>query len=387
CPARLCLPQSYCMGSTQGAVCNPSRHMLLSGMSLYRYKPKQKEGTFGDVMKKAGYVTWHIGKRSNTAQEYHKAFDHSSYVNDNKERSSGYHGRAAADAAVAFLKKDWDRKKPIFMYIAFEGPHDPRVAADEWMKLYQRDKNYKPFHPFNNGELFIRDEKLAPWPRTEETVRKHLHDYYGCISSIDHQIGRIFATLKELGQFDNTIVVFSADHGLAVGSHGLFGKQSLYEHSMKSPLLFAGPGIPKGHSDALVYLYDIFPTVADLVGAKVPEGLDGKSLVPVIQGKKEAVRDTLFLSYRNVMRAVRKGEWKLIRYPQVNISQLFNVVHDPDELVNQADDPAQKERVAEMMKLLEAEQKKYGDTQPLSVDKPQPAKVDEKFFEEGAKKK
>ena len=132
----------------------------------------------------------------------------------------------------------------------------------------------------------MRDEKLAPWPRTPDVVRQHLHDYYACITSIDHHIGRILGTLTKTGDLENTLIVFSSDHGLAVGSHGLFGKQSLYEHSMKSPLIFAGPGIPRGRSAALAYLYDIFPTVCDLAGVVVPPSVDGKSLVPVIRRRE-----------------------------------------------------------------------------------------------------
>ncbi len=382
---------AYCMGSTRGAVCYPSRHMILSGMSLYRYDPQKREGTFGDVMRKAGYVTWHLSKRGNTAREYHKAFEYSDYLNDQKERTSGYHGRTAADRAVAFLKTGWDRRRPLFMYIGFAGPHDPRVAAEEWMALYQRSKiplpaNYLPFHPFNNGEMLVRDEKLAPWPRTEDVVRRHLHDYYACISSIDHNIGRILKTLDELGERERTLIVFSADHGLAIGSHGLFGKQSLYEHSMKSPLIFVGPGIPKGQTEAFAYLMDIFPTVCDLVNVPVPEGLDGKSQAPVIRGGA-AVRDTIFLAYRDVQRAVRRGRWKLIRYPQVNVTQLFNLKEDPHEVHNLADDPAHHDVVREMWALLEAEQKRFDDTQPLRVAHPQPAAVDLSFFRQAEKAK
>jgi arylsulfatase A-like enzyme len=374
---------AYCMGSTVPAVCNPSRHMLLSGRSLYRYDPKRKEGTFADAMNAAGYVTWHVGKRGNTALAYHKAFQHSSYLTDVKERTSGHHGREAIDRALAFLK-GWDRKKPLFMDIEFEGPHDPRVAAAEWLKRYDRDKiplppNYLPFHPFDNGELLVRDEKLAPWPRTRDEVRKHLHDYYGCITSIDHQVGRLVAALKEMKEHDNTVFIYSSDHGLALGSHGLFGKQSLYEHSMKSPLVFAGPGVRKGDSDALAYLFDIYPTAAELAGAKVPGDLDGKSLVPAMKDGK-AGREAIFLAYRDVQRAVRRGDWKLIRYPKVNITQLFHLRDDPHELKNLADDPGQAERVKELMALLASQQKHHGDRVPLSVEKPAKAAVDETFF-------
>jgi arylsulfatase A-like enzyme len=380
------LTSAYCMGSTMPAVCNPSRHMVLSGMSLYRYDPMKVEGTFGQAMREAGYVTYHLSKRGNEAREYHKAFEFSGYLNDQDDRSSGHHGRSAANQVIEFMKNTWDREKPLFMYLGLEGPHDPRVAAKEWMDLYEREEiplpaNYRPFHPIDNDELLVRDERLAPWPRTEDEVRRHLHDYYACISSLDHQIGRILQTLRELGEFENTIIVFSSDHGLAIGSHGLFGKQNLYEDGMRSPLIFAGPGIPHGRSDALAYLFDIFPTACELAGVEGPQGLDGKSLAPVIRGEKAGVREAALLAYMKGQRAVRRGDWKLIRYPQVNYTQLFNLKNDPHELTNLAEDPAYAQKRDEMMELLAAEQKQYGDTQPLTSANPKPAAVDLSFFE------
>jgi arylsulfatase A-like enzyme len=250
------------------------------------------------------------------------------------------------------------------------------VAAEKYMALYERDKiplpkNYLPLHPFNNGEQFVRDELLAGFPRTEDEVRKHLHDYYATITAMDHHIGRLFAALKQLGMYDNTIFVYSADHGLAIGSHGLFGKQNLYEDGMKPPFIFAGPDIPKGETQALAYLYDIFPTIVDLVGAAIPSGLDGKSLKPVIEGKASGVRDTLFLSYRDVQRAVRDNRWKLIRYPQVNVTQLFDLERDPHEITNLADRPEHAERIKSLTAEMQRWQKELGDTTPLVVEKPQ----------------
>jgi len=376
---------TYCMGSTMGAVCNPSRHMLLSGMSLYRYNPKQRDGTFGQVMRKAGYATYHLSKRGNTAREYHKEFETTGYLKDNVERTSGHHGRTAANRAIAYLKKDWNRDQPLFMYLGFTGPHDPRVAAEEWTELYDRDSiplpsNYKPFHPLDNHWMTGRDEALAPWPRTPEIVRKHLHDYYACISSIDHHIGRILQTLKDLGEFENTIIVFSSDHGLAIGSHGLFGKQNLYEHSMGAPLVIAGPGIPHGSSAGFAYLLDIFPTVCDLVDVESPQGLDGRSQAPVIRGDKQKVRETIFLAYEDGQRAVRQGDWKLIRFPQVNFTQLFNLQDDPDELHNLASEAQHGGKVEELMTLLADQQHTYGDTQPLTSKSPGEAHIGIEFF-------
>jgi arylsulfatase A-like enzyme len=197
---------------------------------------------------------------------------------------------------------------------------------------------------------------------------------------MDGHIGRLLGTLKELGQLDNTLVVFSSDHGLAIGSHGLMGKQNLYEVGMKPPLIFAGPGVPKGRSGAFAYLLDIYPTVCDLCGVPVPTGIDGVSQAPVIRGEKASVRDVIFLAYRDVQRAVRQGPWKLIRYPQVDRTQLFNLDRDPDEITDLAGDPKYADKVKEMMTLLQQQQEHYGDKQPLTVPNPKPAAVDLSFF-------
>ena len=163
------------------------------------------------------------------------------------------------------------------MYLAFGNPHDPRVAARKYLDLYDPDriplpKNFLPVHPFDNGELVVRDEQLLPWPRTAADVRRTLHEYYATVTALDFHIGRLIRALEEPGRLDDTLVIFSADQGIAVGSHGLLGKQNLYDHSMKVPLVLAGPGIPRGRSDALVYLFDIYPTACDLVGARSRDG-------------------------------------------------------------------------------------------------------------------
>lgn len=368
---------AYCLGSNIPAVCTPSRNMLLSGHAYFRWKGPQAPAdgpSFAAAMKAAGYETYHHGKRGNTSLNLQKHFDHSAYLNETKERTSGQPGKAIADAAIRFLG---ERKadKPFFLYLAFEAPHDPRVAAKEYLDRYSPEKlplpaNYLPVHPFDNGEMLVRDEKLERWPRSEAAVRKHLHEYYAVITGLDFHIGRLLAELRRRGLEKDTIVVFSSDHGLAVGSHGLMGKQSLYDAAMKSPLVFAGPGVPKGGSGALVYLMDIFPTVCDLCGAKTPAGLDGNSLAPILAGKRTTVRDTLFLAYRDVQRVVRDDRWKLIRYPKINRSQLFDLKADPHETKDVAADPANAKRIETMTGMMREWQKKLGDAAPLSVAKP-----------------
>jgi arylsulfatase A-like enzyme len=390
------LANAYNLGGNVGAVCTPSRNMLLSGRAYFRWQdtippggsPAQRgllaPGAAPNLplsMRDAGYFTYHHGKRGNTAPLIQAQFDVDKYLKDDLgDRQDGEPGRQIVDEAIGFLEQRAGKtgERPFFMYLAFGNPHDPRVAARPYLDLYDPDEiplppNYLPVHPFDNGEMTIRDELLSPWPRQPDEIRKTLHEYYATISGLDHHIGRLLATLDQLGLADDTIVIFSADQGIAVGSHGLLGKQNLYDHSAKAPLILAGPGIPRGRSDALVYLLDIYPTIVDLVGGTVPEGIDGLSFKPVISGRVSGIRRDLFLAYRNVQRAIRDDRWKLIRYPDVDVTQLFDLDADPDELRNLAADQAQATRVAEMMAALRRWQERLGDRSPLEVTAPQPA--------------
>lgn len=373
---------AYCLGSHSPAVCSPSRNMLLSGQAYFRWKGPQAPANgpnWPTAMNHAGYQTYHHGKNGNTAPAIQKLFEINQYLHhDEQERRCGEPGAEIVDAAITFLEKRAS-DRPFCMYLAFGNPHDPRVAAQKYLDLYPRDqiplpKNFLPLHPFNNGEQLVRDERLAPWPRTEDEVRKQLHDYYAVISALDGHIGRLLKVLEERKLLENTLIVYSADHGLAMGSHGLMGKQNLYEHSMKSPLVFAGPGIPPGETQALAYLLDIFPTICDLTSTPIPAGLDGRSLKPVIMGKAPRVRETLGCAYRDVQRSIRDDRWKLIQYPQINRTQLFDLRADPDERHDLAASPEKVGQVTTMMKKLTQWQGEVGDTLPLTSSNPQDSK-------------
>jgi arylsulfatase A-like enzyme len=386
------LTNAYCFGGNSPAVCTPSRNMLLSGNAYFRWKdfvppgtPAARKGLLapGDPpnlplsLKNAGYLTYHHGKRGNTAPLIQARFEVNKYLkDDDAERRSGEPGQEIVDEAIAFLRANRD-PRPVFMYLAFANPHDPRVAAPKYLDRYDPEqvplpKNFLTIHPFDNGELVVRDERLLSWPRTAADVRRTLHEYYATVTALDFHIGRLIQALQDLGQLDHTLIVVSADQGIAVGSHGLLGKQNLYDHSMKAPLVFAGPGVPHGRSDALVYLFDIYPTVCDLVGAQVPEGIDGTSFRPVLDGRA-AARSELMLAYLGKQRAIRDARWKLIRYPAVDVTQLFDLRADPDETRNLADDPAQRVRVADLLRGLARLQQHYGDDLPLTAANPRPA--------------
>jgi arylsulfatase A-like enzyme len=196
-------------------------------------------------------------------------------------------------------------------------------------------KSFRGEHPFDNGELKIRDEMLAPFPRTPEVVREHLADYYAMITHMDAQIGRILEALERTGEARETVIVFGADNGLAVGRHGLFGKQNLYDHSVRVPLVLAGPGVERGKRvDSLCYLHDVYPTLCQLAGLPVPETVQSRNLLG------GGGYESLFFADRNLQRGVRQGRWKLLRYyaPASERIQLFDLAKDPDELADLSED-------------------------------------------------
>jgi len=370
---------AYCMGAMVGAVCLPSRTMLATGRSLWRIpeNPRAKIAPPGVpllpvLLNEAGYVTFHCGKAGNACTFSNAAFR----TNITMEKRSADSATECGNHAVEFLKNH-EGAKPFFMYLAPPVPHDPRLAPAEFVSFYDPakitlSKNFMPQHPFDNGELRIRDELLAAFPRAPEEMRQHLADYYATISHMDYQVGRILDAVQERGWSDNTVVIFSSDQGLAVGGrHGLMGKQNLYEH-VKPPLVFAGSGIPHGRSEVLVYLYDLFPTVCELAGALVPPVVEGKSLLPVIHGRQAKVRDRLFGAYKDCQRMVRDDRWKLLAYNAggVKNTQLFDLANDPDELNNLAADPKYAAERARLEKLLAQARKEFGD--PIDFDATSP---------------
>jgi arylsulfatase A-like enzyme len=227
--------------------------------------------------------------------------------------------------------------------------------------------NYVPEHPFDNGEMVVRDEKLAPWPRTPEDVRRHTAEYYAMISHLDHQIGRVLHALEASGRADNTIIVLAGDNGLAIGRHGLMGKQNMYDHSLHVPLVMSGPGIPENQrSDTLCYLLDIYPTLCELLEIPIPVTVEGQSLVPALRTPGTTIRETLSFAYRGVQRAVQDARHKLIEYVVQGhrTTQLFDLHADPWETHNLVDEP----RLAETLSRLRAELERYAaeldDNQP-----------------------
>ena len=394
--------RAYCMGSMGGAVCIPSRAMVNSGRSLFRIKDNL-EGIpiLPELLRQAGYTTFGTGKWHNQSDSFLRGFeqgravffggmsDHTRVPVSNVDHGrlsepslgEGFSSTLFADAAIQFLE-NYDFSRPFYLYLAFTAPHDPRQAPEGYLDMYDPSAvplppNYLPQHPFFTGWMTGRDEQLAAWPRAPEVIRSQLAEYYGLITHMDFEIGRVLEALERTGEADNTLVVFAADHGLALGSHGLLGKQNLYEHSTRAPLFLVGRDIPQSvSSTALVYLMDLFPTLAELAGISLTEPVDGQSLVPILRGQEDEARDSIYTAYEDVMRAVRGPRWKLIRYPHINRTQLFDLESDPHEMNDLASHPDQGSRIEALTALLAQWQQRLGDNLPLTAETPREAEID-----------
>jgi arylsulfatase A-like enzyme len=371
-----------------GAVCQPSRAMLMSGRSIFRVREDLKDTpTWPEQLRKAGYRTYMAGKWHNGEASATRVFPEAGAVflggmtdpfavgvvdiEGGKAVRRRKEGRFAAevfaDAALGFLRRQ-SAAEPFCLYVAFTTPHDPRTAPEEFRRRQDPARlplpsNFLPRHPFDNGELEVRDEKLLPWPRTPEAVRGEIADYHASIEATDFQIGRVLTELDRLGLAEKTVVVFAADNGLALGSHGLLGKQNLYEHSLRVPLVVRGPGIARNRrSDALCYLSDLAPTLCRLAGTEPPEGHEGVDLVPILRGEPDAKgRDQLFGAYRELQRSVRDARWKRIEYPKIGRVQLFDLKNDPDELRDLAAVPAHAATLRRLERALQEQRKALGD--------------------------
>ena len=394
---------NYCFGGNSGAVCVPSRAMLHTGRNWFHVDNSMNNAqTLGCLLGENGYVTFATGKWHNGEPSFQRSFqqgkaiffggmaDHTQVplkdledgelVND--RIGEKFSSELFADAAIDFLQQPRG-DEPFFCYVAFTAPHDPRQPPLKYRQMYYDERpplpvNFLPQHPFDNGHMAGgRDENLAAWPRSRDVISDQLAEYYGLITHLDEQIGRIIDVLEQTGEADNTYVIFASDHGLAMGSHGLLGKQSVYEHSMRCPLIIVGPDIPGGQSSfAFTYLMDLYPTICELAQVTPPADLDGQSLKPLWTGEATHVRDAVFLPFQKIMRAVRNERWKLIQYPEINHTQLFDLLNDPDEMVDLAGDPQYREVVEQMFQLLKRSQELAGDEQPLTTAHPKPKEID-----------
>ena len=372
---------------TSGAVCMPSRAMLHTGRTLFHL---DREGQsipedhvmLGETLQSAGYRTFGTGKWHNGPRAFARSFtdggeiffggmqDHwnvpahsfdptgqyasrtmkvNNCMLDNAESQfisdhvvAGKHSSELFCEAAAGFINGYSDPNPFFTYISFMAPHDPRSMPKEFREMYdpatiELPENFMAHHPIEYGNTSCRDELLAPYPRTPDVTKQHIADYYGMISHLDHQMGIVIKALEDKGVLDNTIILFAGDNGLALGQHGLFGKQSNYEHSIRVPFIISGPSIPSGERrDAYMYLLDIYPTLCDLVGIQTPDTVEGVSFKPILDDAAAVTRENLYFAYVNKIRSVKDRRYKLMEFVHEGqkTSLLFDLEKDPWEKAN-----------------------------------------------------
>lgn len=417
---------AYHMGSFSGAVCTPSRHMLMCGRTVWhlpispeakshnRSPDKLELQTIPSVFNRAGYDTMRTCKKGNSYEAANGQFT----VRHDATKRGGDDETGSAWHAEQVLNYLHDResqrdKDPFLIYFGFSHPHDTRDGKPELLAKYgavnHTDKsslppaqpnapalpvNYLPAHPFHHGHPDLRDEVAVSgvWKnRDERTIRNETGRQFACSENIDIQIDRVLTKLDAMGELDNTFVFYTADHGMAIGRHGLQGKQNLYQHTWRVPLIVKGPGIqPGSRVEGNVYLLDVLATLCEIAGITAPETNEGISFRSVLLGAQQKTRDVLYGVYsggtKPGMRCVKSGDWKLIKYDaldgQVRETQLFNLKENPEEFledhhhaavtnlthavpaahqVNLANDPRYADKLAEMERLLLAEMRRLHD--------------------------
>lgn len=387
--------RAYMQGSFNPATCVPSRAMLMSGRTLFRIDERlMDDKTWPAKFGESGYETfisgkWHNGEPSIIAsfQQGKRIFSGGmtnpmraqlSDIVDGKLTQPAVSRKHActafADAAIAFLSQS--RTEPFLCYVAFDGPHDPHIVPQEFPVQYDPDSiplpaAFMPQHPWDNGEMNIRDEALLARPRDPNATKRMIADYYRYVSFLDQEIGRILETLAKSEAAANTIVIFASDSGVALGRHGLVGKQNLYEHSLRVPLILSGPGIPKGkRASALVYTYDIYPTLGRLCSVAGPESSLGVDFSPAFDDQQWSAREHMVFAYKNVQRAISDHRWKLIKYLNVDKTQLFDLKNDPQETQSLSDDPAYADQRTRLTQQLIDGLKEAGETERVRAESP-----------------
>lgn len=268
----------------------------------------------------------------------------------------------AATEAVALLAQYAENKQQFFLAVGLYRPHTPFVAPKKYFENYPLDAMEVPQVPVGYLETLPQPAAKSVTRKKQQVdlepalAKQALQAYYASISFADAQLGRILDALDENGLADNTIVLFTSDHGYHMGEHGHWQKSTLFENAARVPLIMAGPGISdRGQStDALVEMVDFHPTLAELVGIEAPATVSGVSLVPVLRDPEQRVRQSAFTQYENGY-SIRTQRYRFTAWGQQGElgRELYDHQQDPGELVNLAGQAATRGVEDELAELLE----------------------------------
>lgn len=354
-------------------------------------------------LRDGGYSTANIGKMHTSPIRLPAGFQHRTVV-ENKNYQQGLHGPDPDDydiylmhhglkrPALAYYRDiaDWpdrlqatvwphadelypdnfigrqtvshieahDFERPLFLWSGFAGPHDPYDVTGDYLALYddadipdpvgfdgELDTKPPPQGRAMEGMEGNRSPAAVWWSRaTPERVRRMRRHYYANVTLMDAWVGRMVATLEARSQLDNTVIVFTSDHGDCLGDHGQIYKfSSHYDSVARVPLVFAGPGVERlGVRDPLVELIDLGPTLLEMAGLSPLDGASGRPLQPLLQGEDTELHECVFSEYGPRVMA-RTRDWKLVLYLGQPYGELYDLSADPDELQNLYDAPEARE--------------------------------------------
>ena len=384
---------AYCVDP----VCTPGRASLMTGRfasdvgSYCNSTPFDgRVPTWGGYLRQAGYSTWATGKldlspkAAGDFEQVHTSNGHYEHPDitslfrrpmcyrvgerkqvDGKVEERGKHDQAVLEAGLEFLRtKAKSAGKPWAAYLGFIMPHPPFGAPQKYWDMYPPDQMPMPNIPPGYLEKLpldfqiLRHFKMISTPIPDERIRRARSAYFGMITELDGMIGQVMDQLEKMGELENTLFVYTADHGEALGEHGLWLKNNLLEGAARVPLVMAGAGLPRGLSiEAPVSHVDLVATLLDFAGVSRPGGLRGHSLLPMTRGVQPSHPGFVYAESNSEGNCtgsfmIRKGDWKYIYFSWYGDSQLFNLKEDPGEMNNLAGIPAHASKVQELHGLL-----------------------------------
>ena len=338
-----------------GACLLTGQYGFVNGVTFFGHTIREDAPRLPRLLQQQGYAIGYTGKWHNDGRPQDHGVTHTSHVflggmhdydsipvvqgvDDAREVLPRNPTELFTDAALELMQS---LPEPWCLFVSYTAPHDPRTPPPEYEALYDPETlplppNFLPHPPaYHASTLDIRDEKLLPRPLDPAAVRIETARYYGLISHMDTQIGRILDALEQSGKRGHTLVAFAGDNGLTLGAHGLLGKQTMYEEGLRMPLILSGPGIPAGATDdRLCDLMDLMPTLLAASGATAPAEVHGRSLLEPddreLPGKR--LPNMVFAHYEDLFRMVRQGQHKLIHYLKEDRYELFDLNQDPHEL-------------------------------------------------------
>ncbi|HEY7862228.1 MAG TPA: sulfatase [Thermoanaerobaculia bacterium] len=400
------------------SLCSPSRTSCLTGLYSHRHGVTTNavhemladdpalchtHTNYISRLRDAGYQTALIGKWH--LEPNPPGFDHfvllpgwggyedpEMVANGAWVRMRGHTDDIIGDQALLFFERERDPKKPFCMLYSFKAPHGNWTPAKRYANYF--DDLEIPLPPTLEDKLQGRPEALrrtqmsiadmgdfgVPKSLPEEERRRlnYMHlvkNYYRVLLSVDDNVGRVLDYLDANGLAENTVVVYTSDNGFFLGEHGFYDKRLMYEPSIRVPFLVRAPGRarPRVDSEHLVLNVDLAPTIFELAGLPVPSCVQGKSLLPLLEGAQTAWRDAFYYEYfehpgPHCVRknhGIRTARWKLIEFwEQPRELELYDLARDPGEVKNLAADPKHAATVRELLERMRALRRELGDTDP-----------------------